>query len=224
MTRFLIERPYDDRIDPGVTGNTRLTASTGIVLTALLLVEGVTILDVRGYLTLHTAIGLVLVGPIVLKSATTIYRFARYYTGADAYVRRGAPPAVLRIIGPLVVLSSLAVLGTGIALIPDHGASDTWITLHQASFIVWICLTGVHFLAHIVEAVRGTARDIRGSAHDPAGRGRALRLFAVAASLAAGLALAGAFTPAASAWHLHDGPRNGYVPRTLRRRSARPGA
>ena len=111
MTRFLIERPYDDRIDPGVTGNTRLTASTGIVLTALLLVEGVTILDVRGYLTLHTAIGLVLVGPIVLKCVTTIYRFARYYTGADAYVRRGAPPAVLRIIGPLVVLSSLAVLG-----------------------------------------------------------------------------------------------------------------
>jgi hypothetical protein len=212
VTRFLIEQPYDERVGPGVTGNNRRTATTGILLTALLLVEGATILDVRGYITLHTAVGLVLIGPIALKSGTTIYRFARYYFGAQPYVRRGAPPPVLRLIGPFVVLSSLAVLGTGIALIADHGTSDTWITLHQASFIVWICLTGVHFLAHIVEAVRGTARDVRAGAHDPARRGRALRLLAVVASLAVSIALAGAFTPAASAWQLHDESRYEHSP------------
>lgn len=204
VTRFLVERPYDERVDAGVSANSRLTASTGIVLTVLLLVEGFTILDVRGYITLHTVLGLMLIGPIALKSATTIYRFARYYSGSAPYVRRGAPPLVLRVIGPLVVLSSLAVLGTGVALIPEHGASDTWITLHQASFIVWLCLTGVHFLAHIVEAARGTARDLRGPATDPARRGRTLRLLAVVASLAVGVGLAAAFTPAASSWHTHD--------------------
>jgi hypothetical protein len=107
------------------------------------------------------------------------------------------------LLGPLVVLSTIAVLGTGIALLVDEGSSDTWITLHQASFIVWICLTGVHFLGHIVEAVRDTGRELRGGS-DPADRGRALRLLAVAGSLAVGVALAAALTPSASSWHLHD--------------------
>ena len=68
---------------PGVEGNSRLTASTGLVLTVLLLIEGFTILDVRGYITLHTIIGLALIGPVALKCGTTIYRFVRYYTGNE---------------------------------------------------------------------------------------------------------------------------------------------
>jgi hypothetical protein len=203
VTGFL-RAPQDERLDPGVVANSRLTSSTGIVLTGLLLVEGATILDVRGYITLHTVLGLLLIGPVVLKTATTIYRFARYYTGAQPYVHRGAPPLLLRLIGPFVVLATVAVLGTGIVLITDHGNSDTWITLHQAAFIVWICLTGLHFLGHILEAVRETARDLRPRSADPAARGRALRWLAVAASLAVGIALAVAFTPPASSWQMHD--------------------
>lgn len=189
---------------PGVEGNSRLTASTGIVLTVLLLIEGFTILDVRGYLSLHTIIGLALIGPLALKCATTIYRFARYYTGRSEYVDRGAPPVVLRLIGPFVVLSSVAVIGTGIALLVTHGASDTWLTLHQASFIVWICFTGVHFLGHIYEAVRVTGRDVRARHDDPAARGRTARLAVVAASLVVGFGLAAAFTPSAASWQLHQ--------------------
>jgi hypothetical protein len=204
VSRFLVERASDEGVGGGVIGNSRLTASTGIVLTVLLLIEGVTILDVRGYLTLHTAIGLLLIGPIALKCGTTIYRFARYYARSVPYVRRGAPPLALRVIGPLVVLSSVAVLGTGVALIPDHGSSDSWITLHQASFIVWICLTGVHFLGHIVEAVRGTAREVRADGADPAARGRTLRMLTVAVSLVVGIAIAAAFTPPASNWQIDD--------------------
>lgn len=188
---------------PGVEGNSRLTASTGIVLTVLLLIEGFTILDVRGYITLHTVIGLALIGPLVLKTATTFYRFARYYTGHREYVDRGAPPALLRMIGPLVVLSSFAVIGTGVALLVTHGASGTWLTLHQGSFIVWIILTGVHFLGHIYEAVVVTGRDVRRRRDDPAARRRVLRLGVVALSLVIGFGVAAAFTPSASSWHLH---------------------
>ncbi len=188
---------------PGVEGNSRLTASTGIVLTVLLLIEGFTILDVRGYISLHTIIGLALIGPLTLKSATTIYRFARYYTGHREYVERGAPPLLLRLIGPLVVLSSIAVIGTGVALLVDHGASDTWLTLHQASFIVWVSLTGVHFLGHIYEAFVVSRRDFRSRRDDPVARGRTVRLGLVAASLVVGFVLAAAFTPSASSWQLH---------------------
>jgi hypothetical protein len=188
---------------PGAEGNSRLTASTGIVLTVMLLIEGFTILDVRGYISLHTIIGLALIGPLALKSATTLYRFAKYYTGDREYVERGAPPLLLRLIGPLVVLSSIAVIGTGVALLVDHGASDTWLTLHQASFIVWVSLTGVHFLGHIYEAVVVSGRDFRSRRDDPAARRRTVRLALVVASLAVGFGLAAAFTPSASSWQLH---------------------
>lgn len=188
----------------GVEGNSRLTASTGIVLTVLLLVEGFTILDVRGYITLHTAIGLALIGPLVLKSATTFYRFVRYYTGHRDYVERGAPPLLLRLIGPLVVLSSLAVIGTGIALLVTHGESDTWLTLHQASFIVWIIVTGLHFLGHIYEALVVSARDVRLRHTDDAARGRVVRLGAVVVALVIGFGVAAAFTPSASSWHMRQ--------------------
>lgn len=205
MTRHLAipsGAPADDDA-PGVEGNSRLTASTGLVLSVLLLIEGFTILDVRGYITLHTIIGLALIGPVALKCATTIYRFVRYYTGHEKYVERGAPMLLLRILGPLVILSSLAVIGTGVALLVTHDASDTWLTLHQASFIVWVSLTGLHFLGHIYEAVVVTGREFRARRDDPAARGRIVRLGIVAASLVVGFALAAAFTPSASSWHVH---------------------
>jgi hypothetical protein len=191
--------------DVGVVGNSRLTSSTGIVLTILLLIEGFTILDVRGYITLHTVLGLMLIGPVALKCGTTIYRFVRYYSGTSAYVRRGAPHILLRVMGPFVIVSSLAVIGTGVALLVDHGNSDSWLTLHQASFIVWVALTGLHFLLHLYEAVRQTGRDLRRGSDDPAAHGRAIRLLTVAASLVIGLAIAAAFTPSASSWQLHRG-------------------
>lgn len=203
MTRHLASgRAPTPTADVGVDGNSRLTASTGLVLTALLLIEGFTILNVRGYITLHTFIGLALIGPLALKCATTIYRFGRYYTNHAAYVRRGAPILLLRVIGPLVVLSSVAVVATGVVLLADHGRSGFWIMLHKGSFIVWIVLTGVHFLGHILEAVRDTVRDLRGSAGDPVRRHRALRLLTVAAALAVGLAIAAVFTPSAAVWQI----------------------
>ena len=190
------------RTEAGVEGNTRLTAATGVVLTGLLLVEGATVLNVRGYITLHTFVGLALVGPLLLKSLATLYRFARYYSGRTAYVRRGAPPLLLRVIGPFVVLSSLAVVGTGIMLITDHGSSSQWIFLHKASFVLFIVLTGVHFLGHIFEAITKTVEDIRAPHGDPARRTRALRLVLIVGSFAVGIAVAAMFTPSAASWHI----------------------
>lgn len=182
-------------------GNARLTAVTGALLTPLLLAECFTILDVRGYITWHTAIGLALLGPVALKCGSTLYRFANYYAGRPVYVAKGPPHPVLRVFGPLVILSSLAVLGTGIALLAVHGDSDTWLTLHQGSFIVWVAVMTVHFLGHLRETAVGTAREMRRAVRDPARRGKAFRLALVSASLVVGAGVAIAFTPAASSWH-----------------------
>ena len=189
----------------GVVGNARLTAVTGIVLTALLLVEGVTVLDVRGMLTLHMYLGLLLIPPVLLKCASTVYRFGSYYRGRPAYVERGAPHIVLRALGPLVVLSTLAVLGTGVWLLALGKRDDTVLTLHQGSFVVWIAVTSVHFLGHLRGALVDGWHEIRPPGGDRAARRRGLRLALVVLSLVAGVGVATAFMPSSlTAWQHHD--------------------
>jgi len=93
-----VGRPLSDAegVVSGVGGNSRLTSATGIVLLALLAVEGVTILSVRQMITLHIYVGILLLGPVLLKSGSTMYRFVRYYRGAPAYLKKGPPHPRIR--------------------------------------------------------------------------------------------------------------------------------
>jgi hypothetical protein len=184
--------------DEGVEGNSRLTAANGMLLLVMLAVEGVTVLDVRGMLTLHIFLGIMLIPPVLLKSATTFYRFARYYRGNEPYVRKGPPHIILRVLGPLVVVSSLALLGTGVGLLaqsPDENSA--LLTLHQASFIGWVSVMTVHVLGHVIEAARFSWADVR-SRRAP--RGRPLRVLTVVVVLFAGVGLAAALLPSAHPW------------------------
>ena len=132
----------------GVVGNERLTALTGTVLLAGFAVEGLTIVSLRELLTLHVFLGMLLIGPVALKISSTVYRFGRYYSGAIPYVRKGPPAPLLRALGPLVIITSLAVFGTGVALAitgPGHG---WWLLLHKASFVLWFGVMAIHVLAY----------------------------------------------------------------------------
>jgi hypothetical protein len=171
-----------------VAGNERLTALTGIVLLVGFAIEGVTILRIGRLLTLHVFLGLLLIGPVVLKICSTVYRIARYYLRAEPYVRRGPPPLPLRLLGPFVIATSLAVLGTGVMLGVAGPRNGPWLFLHKASFILWIGFMAIHVLAHI-------ARLPRILLSPDGGRrlrlpGGAARWLLVAASLACGLIIA----------------------------------
>jgi hypothetical protein len=160
----------DDPISPsggGPAGNARLTAWTGLLLLVFSLAECVTLLSVRGLITVHVLIGAFLLPVVLLKTMTTGWRIARYYLGSPAYRQAGPPPLLLRILGPLVVLSGLAVLGSGLALIPLGRGTFTPIitvagfrvdalTLHQGAFIVWLAATGLHVLVRTIPALRLT--------------------------------------------------------------------
>jgi hypothetical protein len=194
--------------DTGVEGNSRLTSSLGLILLVMLAVEGATVLNVRGMLTLHMYLGLMLIPPVLLKSATTFYRFVRYYSAAEPYVRKGPPHIVLRVLGPLVVLSSIVLLGTGLALIvASDSQRGTWLNLHQASFIVWLVVMSLHVLGHIVDASQTSAAEFRRKEYS---RGRTVRLAAIALSLLAGVGLATALWPSEQSasrtqfGHFHD--------------------
>ena len=169
--------------------NARLTGGVAAVLFVLLAAEGLTILQIRGLLAEHVFIGMVLVPPVLVKTGSTTYRFARYYLGSPEFRHKGPPPALLRLLGPFVVLLTFAVLATGIALLlvgPSLRAQ--MLTLHKASFILWIMAMTVHVLGHLAETARLAPRDWMHRTRRQV-TGASARQWTIAASLVAGLLL-----------------------------------
>ena len=193
----------------GPAGNARLTAVTGLVLLAGFVAELVTLLDVSGLIDWHVAIGVLLVPPALLKTASTGWRMIRYYAGSQVPGIRSAA-VLLRLLGPVVVLSTLGLLGSGLALValgPDAsrhtlvralGQRVDAITVHQAFFACWSVATGLHVLARLAPAMALAGRR----AAVPGGRRRfaAVAVTLVVAAIAAVLLLG-----AAAAWP-HAGP------------------
>ena len=185
--------------DDGVEANNRLTASAGAIIFVLLAIEGVTVLSVHSLLRLHVIVGMVLMPVVLLKMATTTYRGARYYLRTPSYRRRGPPPLLLRGLGPVVVVSTVAVLVTGVALLllgPKH--RTPWLPIHKVSFIVWFAVMTVHVLGHIVETIRVAPRDWTG--HRPRLAGTGVRRAAVGIALVVGVVLAVLVEPSVTSW------------------------
>lgn len=175
--------------DAGVESNARLTGSTAAVLLLVLAAEGFTVLRVRALLTPHVFIGMLLIPPVLLKIGSTGWRFVRYYRGSPAYRRKGPPPALLRLLGPVVVILTLVVLASGVGLvIGPHSLRHTLLFVHKASFVLWFGAMTVHVLGHLVETARLAPKDwVYRTRHDVAGTGA--RRWALAASLVAGVVL-----------------------------------
>jgi hypothetical protein len=185
----------------GVDGNERLTSSIAVVIFVLLFVEGVTILQVNRFLSAHVFIGVMLIPPVLFKIASTSWRFVKYYWGDPEYRRKGPPQIFLRLLGPLVVVLTVAVLGTGVLLVVWAPAAwhQRLFELHRLTFILWIAVTTVHVLGHLLETARLAPRDwmrrTRRQVH-----GASTRQWALVTSVAAGL-LAGLWVlPYAANW------------------------
>jgi hypothetical protein len=174
----------------GASGNARLTGAVAVALLVLLAAEGVTIPFIGQLLGPHIFIGLLLVPPVALKLASTGYRFARYYTHDEPYVRKGPPPTLLRVLAPGLVLTTLALFGTGVALLLAGPPSQTLIFAHKLSFIAWVGLMSLHVLAHLIELPRLASADWRRDGPREARlAGAGLRAAALAGSIALGVGL-----------------------------------
>jgi hypothetical protein len=183
----------------GSDGNERLTAAAAVVLSVLLIAEGLTLLGgVRRFLVPHVFIGLLLIPPILLKLGSTGWRFLAYYRRVDEYVRKGSPQVLLRIlVAPALVAATVVLFATGIAATwVGHGG--LLLGLHKASFVVWGIAFGIHFLAHVLELPRLVAVDWW---RPDALAGRGLRQYLLAGALVAGLVVAIAAFPLAHHWH-----------------------
>jgi hypothetical protein len=185
----------------GTDGNERLTAITGVILILLLAVIGVTILRIHQLISVHLFVGLLLIGPVALKMASTGYRFVRYYTGNTVYRRKGPPEALLRGIAPMVVVTTVAVFASGVIVMFEGRAHrNPWLEIHKVSFILWIVFTALHVLGHLP----GLPQNLRAGAtrNDLPGDlpGRGGRSIALAGALVGGLVLAIVLIPQFGGW------------------------
>jgi hypothetical protein len=191
----------------GVRGNARLTGQMALVLLVLLAAEGATLLSVGPLITPHVFIGMLLVPPVAVKVGSTGWKIVRYYTGAPAYRAKGPPPLALRLLGPLVVLLTAVVIGSGIALLllPRSLGSELFF-IHKASFVLWFGAMAVHVVAHLVDTARLAPADIVRHTRTQV-RGAGARLWTVAASLVVGTILGVVMLPTIGTWLAAGGPR-----------------
>jgi hypothetical protein len=184
----------------GTEGNEILTSATAVVLTVLLLAEGITIIRMGGLVSVHMFIGMLLIPPVLLKLGSTGYRFARYYTGAPTYRAEGPPPLALRLLAPVLVISTVGVFVTGVWLLVLGHNSGQVLLLHKVSFIVFGVVFAIHFIAYAPRVVRSLRSDW-GEIRRRAVPGAGLRGMLVAASIGAGLALSLSLLGAIAGWH-----------------------
>lgn len=185
------------------------------MLFVLLAAEGLTILNVRGLLSAHVFIGMLLIPPVLLKLGSTGWRFFRYYTGSPAYVRKGPPPALLRLLGPGVVTLTVAVLASGVALVLAPSSDRrVLLQLHKASFLLWLAVTAIHVLGHLAETARVAPADwLRRSRRQVSGAGA--RQWALAASVVTGAVIGAVMLAPASHYKpQHDRHEGAVLPLT----------
>jgi hypothetical protein len=187
-------RKWKGLLRGGSDGNEQLTAIVAAVLILLLAVEGATLLDIRGLLTVHAFVGMLLVPLIALKLVSVGWRMLRYYLRGDEYVHRGPPHVVIRaLLAPVTVLSTVVLFGTGVALLALDRTRGTLVGLHKASFVVWLGATSLHVLTRVLKLLPALRLRVPGAA---------LRVGLAAATVVAGVMLATLTLPAAD--HLQD--------------------
>jgi hypothetical protein len=126
---------------------------------------------------------------VSLKLASTGWRMVRYYRRSDEYVRLGPPPILLRaVVAPVLLLSTVVLFATGIALLVLGRTDGAVLGLHKASFIVWFGAAGVHVLAHVPKLPRLLRARVPGTG---------LRVALAAVAVVAGVSLAVATLPSA---------------------------
>ena len=149
---------------------------------------------------MHLFVGLLLLGPLAIKMASTGYRFVRYYAGNSTYPDKGPPEPTMRLIAPIVVASTVVVFMSGILLmLAGPSRRGELLLIHKASFVVWLVFTGLHVIGHrplMAQLLRPTGPNAISSRPSPDSAGRWIALIG-------GLLLAHPLIPQFAPWTAH---------------------
>jgi hypothetical protein len=121
---------------------------------------------------------------------------------------------VLRLIGPVLVLSTVIVFATGVLLLfegPSH--RGLLLLIHKVSFILWLGVTGLHVLGHLPRLAKSLRLGRANAAQLGISPGAAGRNLALVGALVGGVVLAIVLIPDFAVWtapgaiphHHHEG-------------------
>ncbi len=181
--------------------NERLTAGAAAALFVLIFFEGITLLRIGSMMALHVIIGLILVPPVLVKLGSTSWRFVRYYRGHPDFVRKGPPRTLLRVLAPFLILTTVVLFGSGIALVVIHRPFGWLYVVHRYDFLAWFAILTIHVLSYMWQVPGILRRDLSSERpyRQASPRGRGLRLWLVSGSVMAGVALAALLWPSIAA-------------------------
>ena len=69
-------------------------------------------------------------------------------------MRKGPPGPLQRVTGPFVILTTVAVLGTGIMLVVVGPGNGSWGRLHHLSFFLWVVVIVIHLASYVPKLPR----------------------------------------------------------------------
>lgn len=187
----------------GSRGNEILTSINALVLVGLIGVQLITVLALDSLIRVHLFVGVVLLGPVALKLATTGYRFVRYYAGARDYREKGPPPMVLRAIAPVFVVATIGLFATGVAMLADGSGEGGVRDVHVTSFWVWISCLAVHIVFNAQAVLRNLRSEWLARARQRIA-GAELRATLVLASMLGGLLVALALISKVTGYEVGD--------------------
>ena len=103
----------------------------------------------------------------------------------------------MRVAGPFVVVTTVALFASGVALAIVGRHSQIVYTIHKASFIAWFGAMTVHVLGHVWSIPSVAVRDWSAAQRMPGSRVRQLSLIGIAVT---GVAVAAFVYPMLPAW------------------------
>jgi hypothetical protein len=110
----------------------------------------------------------------------------------------------MRLTAPVVVASTLVVFATGVLpLIAGPSGRGQYLFLQRASFVVWLAVTAVPVLGHLVDLRRSLLPTHQPGALPGSSPGATGRSLALAGGPAGGVVLAIAFIPHFAPWTTH---------------------
>ncbi len=189
----------------------RLTSLLGMVLFFLLALEGISVPFVGELLTWHVVIGVILIPVMTAKIVVTTYRFVLYYTRSLDFKKAGPPWMPLRIIGPLMVFTTVGLMVSGVVLMvigPNSTSVNLWIFIHRAFFIAWFAFTALHVATYVRRAATVSWKDIHNlSVGDSLKSADSwYRFILVVVTLGIGIGLATKFGQLTAPWVAHFAP------------------
>lgn len=183
-----------------VLRNERLTALAGGILFVLFLIDMVVTANLRQSILVHIFIGTLLAGPLAVKMTSVGYRFFRYYAKSPAFVEKGPPNIWLRLLAPFLIVLTLTLFLSGLALVlvgPSH--AEVFRLIHAGSAALWLPLIVVHVYAHIRQVPKSLRQEwSQRSRSQLTDRVKRLRINIIA--LVAGAIAAVALMPISARW------------------------